>query len=326
MDIKRENVLKLLAERFAIFSNVVTTQNKVGLNDINKSAERLFIYILNIAFNVDLQDMNAIQDNYPAIDLADDSAKFCVQVTSDATNKKFRNTVAKFKEKQLDKKFDKLIFLIISNKNTCNILDQKVQTEVINLDDLYKIISKLEDRDIFDIDRYLSDNLVSRIELSDSILPPEILRTYSILRPDALINFLGWGNDVTVIEQLQADLKGLSQKISKLTKNQRECLFYIVTEGEYNAGDRVIITYSQLYQVLGGNGVRAFHVLMEKGLLLYDDEYCFPDCDYYVPVVVPIFEGKLEDTNLFYIIKKFCGDDIKKMRQILLDCNFSALA
>ncbi|WP_371876200.1 hypothetical protein [Vibrio sp. HB161653] len=52
MNIKREDSLKSLAERFAIFANVVTTQNRAGFNDINKSAERLFIDILNVAYNL----------------------------------------------------------------------------------------------------------------------------------------------------------------------------------------------------------------------------------------------------------------------------------
>lgn len=332
MDIKREKVLKALAERFATFSNVVTIQNKAGFNDINKSSERLFIDILNIAYNLRLRDMNAIQDNYPAIDLGDYNSRTCVQVTSESTNKKFRNTVAKFKEKQFGREFDKLIFLIVSNKDLCTLTDPDIETEVINLNDLYKAIALLDDRDVFYIDNYLSQNLTSRVEESDSILPSGLMPTYSMPRPNALISFLDLEDEQEYIEQLLSDMKSLAKILSNLTKHQREYLFYVVGYGQFarNMSGRIdenniVMPASQVEQQFGDYGFKIFQVLKAQDLLFVNDEYDPHGDDRYIRVLEPYFKGELDDTNIFCALKGVCGNDLNKLRGIILDCDFSYL-
>lgn len=332
MDIRREKALKALAERFATFSNVVTIQNKAGFNDINKSAERLFIDVLNIAYNLRLRDMNAIQDNYPAIDLGDYASRTCIQVTSESTNQKFRNTVAKFKEKQLDRDFDKLIFLIISNKDLCSLTDRDINTSVINLNDLYKAISVLHDRDIFYIESYLAENLVSRVEQSDSILPSGLMATYSAPTPDAFISFLGLEDEPEYREQLLNDLKSLAQILSNLTKHQREFLFYVVEQGQFARNlygsldeNKIVMPTSQVDQAFGDYGYQIFQVLKAQDLLFVNDEYDPHGDDRYIRVLEPYFRGELDDTNLFCVLKSFCKGDNNKLRRIILDCDFSHL-
>ncbi len=332
MDIRRENVLKALAERFSIFANFVTIQNKAGFNDINKSAERLFIDVLNIAYNLRLRDMNAIQDNYPAIDLGDYSSRTCIQVTSESTNQKFRGTVERFKEKKLDRDFDKLIFLIISNKDLCTLTDKDINTSVINLNDLYNAIANLDDRDVFYIDSYLAQNLVSRVEQSDSILPLGLMTTYSTPRPNALISFLGLEDEPEYTEQLLSDLKSLAQILSNLTKHQREYLFYIVGHGQFARNiygrvdeNNIVMPTSQVAQAFGDYGVQIFHVLKAQDLLFVNDEYDPHGDDRYISVLEPYFRGELDDTNIFCALKSFCNGDLNMLRRIILDCDFSHL-
>ncbi|MBH0033359.1 SMEK domain-containing protein [Pseudoalteromonas sp. NZS71_1] len=332
MDIRRENALKALAERFATFSNVVTIQNKAGFNDINKSAERLFIDVLNIAYNLRLRDMNAIQDNYPAIDLGDYNAKTCVQVTSESSNQKFRSTVAKFKEKQLDRDFTELVFLIISNKDLCSLTDNDIDTRVINLNNLYKAISNLPDRDVFYIESYLAENLVSRIEQSDSILPSGLMTTYAMVRPNAFISFLGFESEPEYTDQLLNDLKSLSQKLSNLTKHQREYLFYVVGQGQFARNlyghldeNNIVMPTNQAAQAFGGYGFQIFEVLKAQDLLFVNDEYDPHGDDRYISVLEPYFRGELDDGNLFCALKKFSNGDNNKLRRIILECDFSQL-
>lgn len=332
MDIKRETVLKALAERFATFSNIVTIQNKAGFNDINKSSERLFIDVLNIAYNLRLRDMNSIQDNYPAIDLGDYSSRTCIQVTSESTNQKFRNTVAKFKGKHLDRKFNKLIFLIISNKDLCKLTDPDIDTKVINLNDLYKVIALLGDRDVFYIDSYLAQNLISRVEGSDSILPSGLMSTYSTPKPNALISFLGLENEQEYTEQLLNDIKSLAQTLSNLTKHQREYLFYVIGHGQFARNlygrrdeNNIVMPTGQVEQQFGDYGFKIFQVLKAQDLLFVNDEYDPHGDDRYIRVLEPYFRGELDDTNLFCALKSFCGNDLNKLRRIILDCDFSHL-
>lgn len=332
METRREKVLKALAERFATFSNVVTIQNKIGFNDINKSAERLFIDVLNIVYNLRLRDLNAIQDNYPAIDLGDYGTRTCIQVTSESTNQKFRTTVQKFKEKKLDRDFDKLIFLIVSNRDLCTLTDKEITTEVINLNYLYKSIANLDDRDVFYIDSYLAENLISKVEQSDSILPSGLMTTYTLPKPNALISFLGLEHDYKYKEQLISDVKSLSQTISNLTKHQREFLFYVIGHGQFATTyfgnldeNNIVMPTSQVQQAFGEYGSQIFQVLKSQNLIFVNDEYDPHGDDRYITVLEPYFRGQLDDTNLFCALKSFCNGDLNKLRRIILDCDFSDL-
>lgn len=331
METKREKSLKIIAEKFSTLENFVTLQNKSGFSDINKSAERLFIDILNVTYNLTLRDMNEIQENYPAIDLGDYNKRICVQVTSESTNQKFRRTVEKFKEKKLDKDFDRIVFLIISNKNLCTLSDKEIETKVINLTDLYKNISTLNDRNISYIENYLTQNLVSHAEKNNSILPTNLFQTYNTSKPDALIRFLRFENDHEATQELSHDLKKLSKIISSLTQNQREYLFYTIAEGrfarkngrhDYNV---VVIPTSQVDQEFEEYGFQIFQVLKSKDLLFINDEYDPHNDDRYVRVIEPYFSDKLDGVNLFAAIKEFCGDDDSKLRRIFLECDFSCL-
>lgn len=332
MDIRRENILKTLSERFATFSNVVTLQNKAGFNDINKSAERLFIDILNITYKLQLRDMNVLQDNYPAIDLGDYSSRICIQVTSESTNQKFRNTVEKFKEKQLDRDFDQLVFLIISNKDLCKLTDRDIKTSVINLNDVYNAITNLDDRDVLYIDNYLAQNLVSRLEPSDSILPSGLMTTFSTPRPNALISFLRLENEPKYSEQLVNDIKLLARTLLNLTKHQKEYLFYVVGSGQFARNiygyvdeNKIVMPTSQVHQAFGAYGFQIFEVLKAQNLLFVNDEYDPHGDDRYISVLEPYFRGELDDTNIFCALKGFCNGDLNTLRRIILDCDFSPL-
>ncbi|MCA4021692.1 SMEK domain-containing protein [Vibrio vulnificus] len=333
MNIKREDALKSLAERFAIFANVVTTQNRAGFNDINKSAERLFIDVLNVAYNLRLRDMNSIQENYPAIDLGDYSERVCIQVTSESTNQKFRKTVAKFKEKQLDRDFDTLVFLIISNKELCSLSDPDIDTKVINLNDLYKQIANLDDRDVFYLENYLAQNLVSRIDSNKSILPTSLIANHAAPRPDSFIKFLGLEDELEYTEQLLRDLKKLLHTISNLTKHQREYLFYVVAHGQYaktmfgyNDESVIVMPTSQLQQTFGDFGYEIFQVLYAQELLFVNDEYEPNNDGRYIRVIEPYFRGELDDTNLFSDIRKFVHSDQSQLYRAIVECDFSFLA
>ncbi|MEY3220287.1 MAG: hypothetical protein RIT27_1644 [Pseudomonadota bacterium] len=165
MTTKRDNALRNIEEAFTRFCTKVNLQNKIGRFDINKSAERFFMPILNITEELDLQDMNIIQINYPAIDLGDSKKKVSVQITSNLTKKKFDETIDIFKKnEQLNKGFNKIIFFIISNEKEPSFRDKDIKTEIINLSNLYKKISHLDDSKIFNIDNYVRENFNSIME------------------------------------------------------------------------------------------------------------------------------------------------------------------
>ncbi|WP_429170104.1 SMEK domain-containing protein [Aeromonas rivipollensis] len=331
MNIKRENCLKSISESFSRFSDIVTLQNKAGFTDINKSAEKLFIYILNKTYNKKFQDINDIQDNYPAIDLADFEARICVQVTSESTNSKFRKTVSTFKEKKLSSLFDVISFLIISNKDKCTLTDKDVDTFVFNLLDVYNDICKLDDQNVYDIDTYLTDNLVSRIDVSDSILPSNTIPRYSIKKPESFLRFLEIQDDEDLVKELLNDLKEFHKVISELTKNEKEYLYYIVKNSRfprnrYGNEDRssIYISLKKVEHIFGDKGYDILQVLRSQELLWLDDEYSIDNDQRYITIIVPFFRGEF-DANLFVEIKRYCNGNEYSLASILLECDFSCL-
>lgn len=332
MNIKRENSLKAISEVFSRFSDIVTLQNKAGFTDINKSAEKLFIYILNKTYDKNFQDTNDIQNNYPAIDLADFEARVCVQVTSESTNSKFRRTVSKFKDKKLTESFDYLSFLIISNKEKCTLTDDEIFTDVFNLLDLYNDICKLDDHKVYAINEFLVDNIASRIDRSDSILPSNTTPKYSIKKPVSFIKFLGLQDEEDLVKELINDLKRFHKVISELTKNQKEYLYYIVKNGRFHRNiygrddkNQIIITAKQVEHTFGKYGFEIFQILRSQELLWLDDEYSGDNDHSYITVIAPFFRGELDDVNLFAAIKSYCNDDDYLLRSIFLECDFSSL-
>jgi tetratricopeptide (TPR) repeat protein len=74
----------------------ITIDNKAGLFDINKIVEDIFMHILNDTYGWNLKNANLIKENFPAVDLIDDTNKIVIQVTSTIDTTKLKNTIDKF--------------------------------------------------------------------------------------------------------------------------------------------------------------------------------------------------------------------------------------
>lgn len=91
--------LEYIRSQLAWIKSKVELDNQLGLHDINKLGEDIFMYILNDVYNLNLQNANDIlHDDFPSIDLVDEVNKKVIQVTSTKTLKKARDTVKKLKE------------------------------------------------------------------------------------------------------------------------------------------------------------------------------------------------------------------------------------
>jgi len=90
----------------------------MGHFDINKICEDVFCGIFKELFDLDhLRNLNAEEkQNFPGIDLADDQARVAIQVTSDKTLDKVKETLKAVKEHKLYEKFDRFIIYIITRR------------------------------------------------------------------------------------------------------------------------------------------------------------------------------------------------------------------
>ena len=124
--------------------------------DINKVAENFYLPILKHVYSCpDLKNLNIIKDNFPAIDLGCNSSRVSFQVTSSRESDKVAKTLELFKKYNLDKDFDRVILLIITEKQNSYTsrkifeaakgLNFKTDSDIIDYTD---ILEEIKDKDV----------------------------------------------------------------------------------------------------------------------------------------------------------------------------------
>jgi len=144
------NIIKFLSR----LPKLVESSNKLSLTDVNIISEDFYGNLLNHIYGYNLVNANKFDPNAVAIDLQDFNNKISIQVTSTSKFAKSRNTVNKFIENQLFKKFDRLVILNIVKKSAH--IENKLgdssftfdtKNDIWDIDDLLKEIKCLSDID-----------------------------------------------------------------------------------------------------------------------------------------------------------------------------------
>ena len=112
----KEVHLKNVAESLALLSREVSILNAVNLYDINIVAEDCFPGLLNLIYGYELKNVNYLEKNAPAIDLADHKNRIAVQVTSDNSSTKIKHTIEEFNKRKAYQSYDRLVVLILTQK------------------------------------------------------------------------------------------------------------------------------------------------------------------------------------------------------------------
>jgi hypothetical protein len=86
----------------------ISLHSMSGLTDVSASLEVLISQMLAVTEGLTLQRLNLFRLNYPSIDLADVNRRVAIQVTSNATTEKWKDTVEKFAQHGLSAQYDEL--------------------------------------------------------------------------------------------------------------------------------------------------------------------------------------------------------------------------
>ena len=115
---RHESLITQFRDDLATLSRQVELSNASGHYDINKMCENVFCELIKGLYGYsELRNLNMEdQPNFPGIDLADDKAKVAIQVTSDKSLKKIKETIEMFINKGMYTKYDKLVVCIITKK------------------------------------------------------------------------------------------------------------------------------------------------------------------------------------------------------------------
>lgn len=113
---KRAELLRIVAHYLTHLRLSVEASNSLNLQDLNVHAEAFFRDLLNLALDYRLINVNIVEKNARAIDLGDEAKRIAIQVTSTNDFAKVKHTVEGFIKANLQRKYDRLIVLIIGAK------------------------------------------------------------------------------------------------------------------------------------------------------------------------------------------------------------------
>lgn len=132
----------------------IELSNALTYYDVNKVSEGTIMKLLNLVFDYNLLNLNEIKVNFPGIDLGDEEKGIAIQVTSQKTAKKIKDSLDKFYENDLDKIYlnglKVFIFSLPAKKaykfeGYDHIFNRN--EDIITFSDLIKEIEKIYDHD-----------------------------------------------------------------------------------------------------------------------------------------------------------------------------------
>lgn len=131
----RENITTLLS----LYEVYLHNQNKSHRNNFNIECEGIFCDLLNKLYNWNLVNLNSGGYNYPAIDLGDKLQGVCIQVTSETSSTKIKETIEKFEANDLKNLYPRIFILILGQKKQYRLK----LPDYLKIIDLGDIISQL---------------------------------------------------------------------------------------------------------------------------------------------------------------------------------------
>lgn len=115
------------------FVTEIKSNTAIGQTDINKVAETIMIPLIAEVYGYkNLTNLNFTEgSNFPSIDLGDETARVAFQITATPGLEKVKETLRKFREYQLYKKYDRLIIYILTEKQN-SYSDDKINSIINN--------------------------------------------------------------------------------------------------------------------------------------------------------------------------------------------------
>lgn len=178
---QQQELLLSISKYLSRFREQVKTLNRNGEFSINIHAENVLIGILNIVFDVDLENVNYSEGkNYDTIDLRDKNGNLAIQITATSSITKIKDTLTGYLAKEHYKKFKKLKVLILTgrqDKYSQDAFDKISQhfyhfdgnEDVIDLSTIYLLLNQQNDLAKISLVKNLLESQFSDISSQDNI-------------------------------------------------------------------------------------------------------------------------------------------------------------
>lgn len=138
----QKNLKKDFAYQLGVIKTIIEVENKLDYTDDNKDAEMFFSGLFNLMYGYKLKNLNDQIQNTPGIDLGDEKAKVCYQITSRNDREKIKESLHKFKKFKWDKVYDNLYIFIIGTKKKYKDFPE-YDFDLDNIIDIPKIIKEI---------------------------------------------------------------------------------------------------------------------------------------------------------------------------------------
>lgn len=92
-------LIRNLQSDIALLQFYINQRKQAGFHDMERMIESLTIFMFRALQMGEMENMNQIKVNFPAIDLADNQKKIAVQVTTNASPAKINETITAFEKK-----------------------------------------------------------------------------------------------------------------------------------------------------------------------------------------------------------------------------------
>src|SRR5262245_19681819 len=97
---------------------LVKSENKQHRTDLNDDLEDIFCEVINTYRKLELKNLNTGSKQEAGIDLGDNTARICYQVTAESTANKVHDCLDKFEDGKMYKDYDSLVILFANSYTT----------------------------------------------------------------------------------------------------------------------------------------------------------------------------------------------------------------
>ena len=159
---KRDESLLNIRHQLSVLEVEARLNNKVNRQGVNLSAEDILGGLLNLLRDWNLRNANADGQNFPAIDLADWDEGVVVQVSSDTSASKIRETLEKLKNPEFaDKEINRLVMMFLKPKlkYTTVFEHDGFELEILDFDDLSSAVEHKSYAKLQEISAYLDEEV-----------------------------------------------------------------------------------------------------------------------------------------------------------------------
>ncbi|MBQ7921447.1 MAG: SMEK domain-containing protein [Clostridia bacterium] len=152
---------KKIADKLAFLESKLKRYGDLHLYDENIAMEDVVCHLLNLIYGYKLVNLNIQKENYPGIDLGDTTNRIAVQVTSDNSRDKVKETIRKFQENEYASQYDRLIIFVLGPRKTftkgfeTGDFPFSAEEDILDFHSLTKVLKGLEMERLKQINRYL---------------------------------------------------------------------------------------------------------------------------------------------------------------------------